>query len=277
MAIYTAREGPFGTVNTWAALSTLGSSGTVNSIVVPAGMNSIQEIWGAFCEPVPNDTSGAVICVKLSGAGLVYGEQRFILGGMGREETGNSGYSSGITPTKLQVQIAVKPGAEIWIYGAQYGTDSGTPEAAVGMVFSEQSAPERYNFTRMAACAALDTDVILGADVDVATAGPIQLPGTCRHIYSITTATHGICLVGATGGTSFVRLRGALKNGELVMTAGAMGCLSTTTGVSGGYMKAVQVPTSVEVVGGGQITCYGCQSGVDWGTPYVAVCLEVGP
>jgi len=277
MAIYVAREGAFGTVNTWAALSTLGSSGTVNSIVVPGGMNSIKEIWGEFCEPVPADTSGAIICVKLTGAGLRYGDQRFILGGMGKEETGNTGYSSGITPVKLKTNIAVTPGAEIWVFGAQYGTDDGTPEALVGLVFSSESAPERYYFTRMASCATLDTDNALVADVDQAAAGAIQVPGSCRHIYSITTATHGICLATASGGTSFIRLRGALAGGELVMCAGGMGCLSTTTGVSGGYVKAVQVPTMVDIVAGGQLNAYGTQSGVDWGTPYVAVGVEVGP
>jgi hypothetical protein len=108
------------------------------------------------------------------------------------------------------------------------------------------------------------------------TPGAIRVPAHLHHIYSITTATQGICLVGATGGTSYVMLRGALKGGEVVMVAGALSNLSTTTGVSGGLVSAVQVPTSIEVQGGTEINCWGVQAGVDWGTPYVAVQVELG-
>ncbi len=275
MSIYDLREGAFGTVNTWTALTGKGSGGTVNAMTVPAGMNSIRELWVTFCEPVPADSAGGLICVKLTGTGLKFGEQKFLVGGLGREETSNNAYSDGMLPVKLKVAVATNPGGEIWAWAAQYGTDMGTPEAAVQPVWSSEAAPERYYVIRMAACGTLDADTALSADVSD-TPGVIQVPGHLKHIYSITTATGGVYLATATGGTSFVRLRGALKSGELVICAGAHGALSTTTGVSGGYSFAVQVPTMVEITGGGQISAYGDQSGVDWGTPYIGVGVELG-
>jgi len=275
MSIYMAREGPCATVNVWAALNTLGSSGTVNSIVVPAGQNSIKELWLEFCNGAIADTSGGIQCVKLTGSGLKYGDQFFIIGGDGREVTGNSAKGEGMLPVKQKVEIATNPGGEIWVYGGQYGTDSGTPEILAGLVFSTATAPERYYVIRMAACAALHTETALTANMDQ-TPGAIRVPSHMHHIYSITTATQGICLVGATGGTSYVMLRGAIKGGEVVMVAGALSNMSTGTGVSGGLQSAVQVPTSIEVQGGTEINCWGVQAGVDWGTPYVAVCVELG-
>jgi hypothetical protein len=275
MSIYETREGPCAAVNTWAGLTQCGSQGTLNAFSVPAGYNSIKELWLGFCEPVPADTAGAVFAVKLSGPGLKYGDQFFLVGGNGREETGNSGAAESMAPTMLKVDIAVNPGGEIWVYGAQFGTDSGTPEVACTVVWSKSGAPERYYDIRMAACAALDTDVLLTTRVDTAL-GNIAPPPICKHLYSVFSAWGGITLATATGGTGYIRIRNGIKQGEQVFSAGANGALSTTTGVSGGLNRATQIPCEIELTGG-PMTPYGCQSGVDWGTPYLAVGVEMGP
>ena len=275
MSIYETREAPCPTVNTWAALTQCGSQGTLNAFSVPARHNSIKELWFTFTEPVPTDAAGGVFAVKLSGAGLRYGDQFFVIGGVGREETGSSASAESMVPVKFAVNIAVNPGGEIWAYGAQYGTDSGTPEVALTVVWSKESAPERYYDIRMASCAALDTDTLLNVRVDT-TLGNIAPPPQCKHIYSVFGAWGGVTLATATGGTAYVRIRNGIKQGEQVFAAGAHGALSTTTGVSGGYTRATQIPCEIELTGG-PMTPYGCQSGVDWGTPYIAVGVEMGP
>ena len=275
MAVVRTREGPMATVNVWTALTTLGSQGTLNAITVPAGMNSIKEIWGVFCEPAPADTSGGVICARLRGTGLKYGEQKFVFGGMGVEVTGNESYTASMVPTKLKVDVATIPGGEIWIDGAQFGTDHGTPELAVSLWFSESGAAERYYYTRMIATATLDTDAMAITDVSD-TVNAIQPPGNCKHIYSVTTAMHGIVLVTASGGTGYIRMRGGIAEGEQVFVAGGAANLSTTTGVDGGYAPAVQRSCYLTLTGA-PLLAYAAQCGVDWGTPYGCVCVEVGP
>lgn len=275
MSIYETREGPCGTVNVWAALSQCGSQGTLNAFTVPAGYNSIKELWFTFTDGVPNDSAGAVFCAKLSGSGLKYGEQFFVIGGLGKEETGSSATADAMTPVKFAVNVAVNPGGEIWAYGAQYGTDTGTPEVAVTAVWSKDGAPERYYVIRMGSPTALDTDTLLNVQVDT-TLGNIAVPPQCRKIYSVFSAVGGIMLATATGGTAMIRLRNGIKEGEQVFGAGAHGALSTTTGVSGSYYLAQQTQCELNLTGS-PIVPYGAQSGVDWGTPYVGVGLELGP
>ena len=275
MSIYETREGPCAAVNTWAALAQCGSQGTLNAFSVPAKHNSIKELWITFTEGVPSDSAGGLIAVKLSGNGLKYGDQFFVVGGQGREETGNSGKAQGMVPVKFKTNIAVNPGGEIWAYGAQYGTDSGTPEVAITAVWSKEGAPERYYVIRMLACATLDTDTLLTTCVDTAL-GAIAVPPQCHKIYSVMGAVGGIYLATATGGTAMVRLRNGIKEGEQTFTVGACANLSTTTGVSGGYTFAKQTFTDLNLTGG-PISPYGAQDGVDWGTPYIGVCLELGP
>lgn len=274
MSVWRTREGPFATVNTWANLITLGSQGTVNAITVPEGKQSIKELKITFCEPAPADSAGGLICVKLSGGGLVYGDQFFLAGGLGREQTGNSAYADAMAPVKLLVDVAVQPG-EIWVSGGQYGTDMGTPEAAVGVCFSNASAPERYYRIRMAACGTLDTDAALSAMMNESP-GAFVFAGHMKKIYSITTAQGAVYLATATGGTAHVTLKNGIKQGDQVVTAGGTGTLSTGTGVSGGYSFAVQRQCELDL-NGEPINAYGCQTGVDWGTPYIGVGLEVGP
>jgi len=275
MAIYETREGPLATANVWGALTQCASQGTLNALSVPARHNSIKELWVTFTEDGPTDSAGGIMCLKLSGGGLKYGEQYFVVGGQGREETGSSAGTDGMTPVKFKVNIAVIPGGEIWVFGAQYGTDMGTPELAVTAVYSKEAAPERYYVARMLACGTLDTDTLLTTLVDTAL-GAITVPPTCHKIYSVMGVQGGITLATATGGTGMVRLRNGIKEGEQSFGIGAQASLSTTTGVSGGYSFAKQTFCDLNLTGG-PISPYGCQSGVDWGTPVVGVGLELGP
>jgi len=275
MAIYETREGPMAAANVWVALTQCGSQGALNAFSVPARHNSIKELWFTFTEPVPADSAGGIVCVKLSGGGLRYGEQYFVIGGQGREETGNSGAADGMVPVKFKVNIAVISGGEIWAYGAQYGTDSGTPEVAVTAVWSKESAPERYYVARMLAAGALDTDTLLTTLVDTVL-GAIAISPSCHKIYSVFGVQGGITLATATGGTGMIRLRNGIKEGEQSFCVGAQASLSTTTGVSGGYSFAKQTMCDLNLTGG-PISPYGCQSGVDWGTPVFGVGLELGP
>jgi hypothetical protein len=198
---------------------------------------------------------------------------------MGREETGSSSAVEYMLPVKFDTNIGVKPGGEVWVQAAQCGTDWGTAEFLVGLVFSADQAPERYYISRhIADTAAVDTDVAANTLVDDSSAGAIQIPGNCRRIYSMIVGSGTLSLASASGGTNHIRLRGTgLIGGEQVITAGGIGSLSTTTGVSGGYQLATQIPTDMEVKGAGQINVLVAQTGVDAGTPNIGITLEVGP
>ncbi len=277
-AIYISREGACATVNVWANLATLGSAGTVNAIVVPEGYNSIKQLKVVFTRSSPADTSGGMGLIRLKGSGVKYGPCDFVVGGMGGEETGSDSYVNYMLPLELSVDIAVKPGGEIWIQGAQTGTDWGTAEFGVTAVFGGEQASERYYMSRTGIdTSAVDTDFAATTLVDE-TAGPFQIPSSAKKIYSLVVGVGTFGLVGPVGGTQHVRIRGTgLPGGEQVITAGGCGALSTTQGVSGGYQVATQIPTDLELRGGGQIQVLVAQTGVDAGTPNIGITLEVGP
>ena len=277
-ALYVMREGALATVNVWGNLGTLGSLGTVNAITVPDGYNSIKRMSVVFSRSTLADTAGGLALVRLKGSGIKHGMQDFVVGGLGAEITGNSAATEYMLPVVFDVDIAIKPGGEIWVQGSQTGTDWGTAEVGVGLVLTKESSPERYYISRhFANTGAVDVDGGATTLVDE-TAGPIQIPGNCRKIYSFIVGCGTLSLATATGGTNHVRLRGTgLPIGEQVLTAGGIGSLSTTTGVSGGYQLATQVPTDMEVRGGGQINVLVAQTGVDSGTPNIGITLEVGP
>ena len=278
-ALYVCREGALATANVWGNLATLGSLGTVNAVTVPEGYMSIKKMYVAFSRSTLADSAGGVCVVRLKGSGVKYGPADFLVGGMGAEITGNSAKTEYMIPLELNTNVAIQPGGEVWVQASQNGTDWGTAEVLVGLVLTRESAPERYYMTRhIQNTSAVDTDLAAGTLVDDTAAGAFQIPGNCRKIYSMIVGAGPLSLATATGGTYHIRLRGSgLAMGEQCITAGGMGALSTTTGVSGGYMVAEQIPTDLEIRGGGQINLLVAQTGVDSGSPSIGATLEVGP
>ncbi len=277
MAKYDLREGPCATAYLYTALQTVGPE-TRGSIIVPADCHSIKEIWGSYHISTGTDIKGAVVAVKLQGAGVA---------GVGVYETLLGGYTNGTKTTSggqvqefkslvIKTNLAVNPGQELWIYGNQVTTAvAGTVEVQVGLVFDTGQGDKRFSFIRFNDCGTLDTKTGLTLDAEGNTKGNIVVQAGMNHIVSMIPALGGIALATATGGTAFARLEGGLIDGNMQFAVGGSAALITTTGFGAGYFLTEQIVTDITLAPGGQVSVFGVQSGVDWGTPCIGVAFEV--
>jgi len=277
MAKYDLREGPVTAADTYTVLTTVGPD-TRGSVIVPSDCHSIKQIWGSYHTSTQTNAKGALAAVKLDGAGVA---------GVGKYETLLGGYTNAtITTSGGQVQefksfiietnLAVTPGQELWVYGAMVtSSDAGTLEVQVGLVFDQGQGEKRYSFIRQGDCGTLDTKTGLNLDAEGATKNNIVIPSGCTHIVSMIPALGGITLATATGGTAMIRLEGGMTDGNMQFAVGGSGALVTTTGESSGYFLTDQIKTDITLASGGQISVFGVQSGVDWGTPVIGIAVEM--
>lgn len=277
MAKYDLREGPCATAYLYTALQTVGPE-TRGSIIVPAGCHSIKEIWGSYHISTQTNAKGALVAVKLQGAGVA---------GVGVYETLLGGFTNGtITTSGGQVQefksliiktnLAVNPGQELWVYGNQVtSSDAGTVEVQIGLTFDQGQGDKRFSFIRFNDCAALDTKTGLTLDAEGNTKGNIVVQAGMNHIVSMIPALGGVIASTTTGGTAFIRLEGGLIDGNMQFGVGGSGELITTTGLGAGYFLTEQIPTDITLTSGGQVSVFGIQDGVDWGTPAIGLAIEV--
>lgn len=281
MAKYHVREGPCPTAYAWTPLQNTGSE-VRGAITVPNDANSIVEIWGAYCELTQTDATGAVVGVRLRGGGMKYGSYETILGGYANgTKTGNNCMVSYLKARVLKTKLAVNPGGEIWVDGNQISaSDCGSTEVAVGLVFSNAAGEKRYGEVRFGSAGTLASAGVgkaaLSLDPAGTTIAQIKVPNDAKHITNITVGVGGIILATAAGGTCFARVEGALPEGDIVVAGPGLGTFDTTTGQSGAHFESEAVETDVTVSPGGTLTCSGCQNGVDWGTPYIAIAIEMG-
>lgn len=113
MTEYRTVEGELGAVNALTNLTTFGSETAVGPIPVPSGASRISEIWVGVGTTL--DTSGdqGVILLRLSGKGMVQGDQDFVIHGAGVITVTIAGGPQNDNPVKiLPVDIAVKSGGE---------------------------------------------------------------------------------------------------------------------------------------------------------------------
>ncbi len=141
MGWYYTRQAAF-----TAATKALGSIGTgvdgssAGNFRVPQGAQAITKITGLVTTDggsVAN--AGIVFCLRFTGPGLVQGQQDLVLaaGHMGKGAgTITSTMAHSITPTVIPVMMPVKPGNDITLQGAYYGTDSGNQYVGVTLEFS---------------------------------------------------------------------------------------------------------------------------------------------
>ncbi len=277
MAKYDLREGPCPTAYLYTALTTVGPE-TRGSVIVPADAHSIKEIWGSYHISTSTDAKGAVVAVKLQGAGVA---------GLGMYETLLGGFTNGTKTTSgaqvqefksliIKTNLVVNPGQELWVYGNMVTTaDAGTVDVQVGLVFDTGQGDKRFSFIRFNDCATLDAKTGLTLDAEGNTKGNIVIQPGMNHIVSMIPAVGGITTTTATGGTAFIRLEGGLIDGNMQFAVGGSGALITTTGFGSGYFLTEQIPTDIALAPGGQMSVFGIQCGVDWLTPCIGVAFEV--
>lgn len=121
-------------VNTF--VNTTGEAGAgPTDITVPAGVSRIKKIRASIsASVVAIASSGGNVILRLTGNGLVDGQQDFVVPSI-REDTTSTAGTKNLAPDENNVDIAVKPGNSIQPQLAYTGVDPGTPEASVELVF----------------------------------------------------------------------------------------------------------------------------------------------
>jgi hypothetical protein len=137
--VYRTREGPCGVAaDTWYLLATLGSDTTPGPLLVPGGKSKIKQVIVSFGNSTQTAAEfGYTYLVKLDGPGLTDGEQSFSPGSWCSPFTTAGEVGAPIGPLRFDVDINVKSGGQINIYGAvSAGVTNGTPEMAVTLGFA---------------------------------------------------------------------------------------------------------------------------------------------
>jgi len=115
--------------NTYTAMNTGIDNATVTAIRIPSGTQAITMIGGAFVATTTwTVNTGNVIFIKLSGAGVVDGDQELVIGCGVADETGTSVTqdTAYVPATYQRCNIRVKPGNDVYVSASYNGTDSGT-------------------------------------------------------------------------------------------------------------------------------------------------------
>lgn len=131
--LYRTREGTVSAVDTRTQLSTLGSETAPGPLLVPQGVSKIVGIIAAQCFNMAAATGYSAI-VRLEGPGLKDGPECVAIGAGGVPvATGGNGVNSA---TFIPFEADVIPAQEILVFGEMCGTDVGSSEFAVTLVFA---------------------------------------------------------------------------------------------------------------------------------------------
>ena len=129
-------EGDITAVDTATGLTTQGSV-SAPSLVIPAGKSLIKRVIAAVAHGV-GAAGSAVFILRLGGGGVKDGEQVLVIGAGGfvAVQAGSDQAPSAMGPVILDdVDIAVSPSNVIRIQAEMAGSDLGTAEIAVTLVY----------------------------------------------------------------------------------------------------------------------------------------------
>ena len=130
--VYRTREGSVTAVDTRTQLSTLGSETAPGPLLVPQGKTKLVQIIVAAIGNMAAATSYSSF-VRLEGPGLPEGPESFaVMAGGQAVATGGNAVASAVV---IKCDITVTPANEILIFSEMCGTDIGTLETAVTLVF----------------------------------------------------------------------------------------------------------------------------------------------
>jgi len=131
--LYRTREGTVSSVDVKTQLSTLGSETAPGPLLVPQGVKTLVSIIAAQCFNMGAATGYSAL-VRLEGPGLPQGPEVIGLGVGGVPvATGGNGVNRAI---EIPLNIPVTSGNEILVFGEMVGTDVGSSEFVVTLVFA---------------------------------------------------------------------------------------------------------------------------------------------
>ena len=271
MASYDMREGDIAAAGTYSKLTLVGPE-TRNAVIVPKGKHSIKQIVGVAHFDA-TDADGATCAVKITG--LKYGNYETVLcGWTAGTAAGNAGEAKVMNAMTINTNLAVEPGAELWVESTMIGTAT-AGSANVELVFDDTQGEKRYGYIRYVSIAAPGTKTAANSDATTATAYGIKIPSDAVRISSMIPFTSSVSLATASGGIAVLKLEGGLPDGDFYMTAGGHCGLATTAGLCSGYYEADQIETNVLVSPGSNLQVYGETKGTDWGTALVGIAIEM--
>lgn len=131
--LYRTREGTVSAVDTRTALTTEGSNSSPGPLLVPAGASKLVGIIAAQCFNMAAATGYSAL-VRLEGPGLSEGPECVAIGAGGVPvATGGNGLNPAVM---IPLDIPVVPSNEILVFGEMCGTDVGSAEFVVTLVFA---------------------------------------------------------------------------------------------------------------------------------------------
>lgn len=131
--LYRTREGTVSAVDTRTQLATIGSETAPGPLLVPSGASKLVGIIVAQNFNMAAAT-GYTALVRLEGPGLPEGPEAIVVGAGGVPvATGGNGVNKGIY---IPIDAPVTVANEILVFGEMVGTDVGSSEFAVTLVFS---------------------------------------------------------------------------------------------------------------------------------------------
>jgi hypothetical protein len=132
--LYRTREGTVSASDNKTALTTLGSETAPGPLLVPSGASKLIGIIAAQCFNMGAAT-GYTALVRLEGNGLPEGPECVTIGAGGVPvATGGNGVNKAIF---IPLDIPVVVANEIQVFGEMAGTDVGSSEFAVTLVFAQ--------------------------------------------------------------------------------------------------------------------------------------------
>lgn len=130
--LYRTREGTVSAVDTRTQLATLGSESAPGPLLVPQGVSKLVGIMATQCFNMAAATGYSAL-VRLEGPGLQEGPEAIGIGVGGVPvATGGNGV---IPAVMIPLDIPVVPANEILVFGEMCGTDVGSSEFAVTLIF----------------------------------------------------------------------------------------------------------------------------------------------
>ena len=237
-------------------------------------MHSIKQIVGVT-HHIAADAEGYISAIRLTG--LKWGNYETAIGGMtsGKLAGAAGGSALCMKPTVINTNLAVVPGAEMWVEAAQIGTATAA-STNVEICFDAAEGEKRYGFIRHLLTATANAKAMANSDVTSTTAYGIKVPSDARRITSMIPLLGGtVAAATAVGGLANVRLEGGLPDGDFGLTCGGFAGLASTAAQQMGYFEPDQIQTNVRVSPGSIIQVYTECVATDWGAPNIGIAIEM--
>lgn len=137
MAYYVTRRATMaGAVNVAVPVNLDFEGNAAGAITIPQGVSKVAQIITAVAASIVAVASaGVTIGLRLTGTGLLQGQQDVAIGGI-REDTTSTGGAKPATAFVLDTDIPVTPGQIVSMAAFMGGVDPGSPEVMATLVFA---------------------------------------------------------------------------------------------------------------------------------------------